>query len=97
MRELHLASPSAHPPFPCNQVRFMTAQLVLALAHMHARSIVYRDLKPANVLIDDAGHLRMVSTYLLFPPASTTSIPGNGEQPGADLIQSRFPWDRILR
>jgi len=38
----------------------MAAELVLALAHMHSRCIVYRDLKPANVLIDAAGHLRMV-------------------------------------
>jgi serine/threonine protein kinase len=47
-------------PMREEEVRFMTGQLVCALAHMHKQTIVYRDLKPANVLIDTEGHLRMV-------------------------------------
>lgn len=26
---------------------------------MHNRSVVYRDLKPANILIDESGHIRI--------------------------------------
>jgi len=47
-------------PMREEEVRFMAGQLVCALAHMHKQTIVYRDLKPANVLIDTEGHLRMV-------------------------------------
>ena len=29
------------------------------LEHMHRRYIVYRDLKPANILLDEHGHVRI--------------------------------------
>lgn len=38
----------------------MLAELSCGLAHMHSQEIVYRDLKPANVLVDDQGHMRIV-------------------------------------
>jgi len=47
-------------PVELEQIRFIVAELVCGLAHIHARSIVYRDLKPANVLVDDCGHMRIV-------------------------------------
>eukprot|EP01029_Cantina_marsupialis_P028299 TRINITY_DN775991_c0_g1_i1.p1 TRINITY_DN775991_c0_g1~~TRINITY_DN775991_c0_g1_i1.p1 ORF type:complete len:599 (+),score=185.57 TRINITY_DN775991_c0_g1_i1:93-1889(+) len=38
---------------------FYTAELALALSHLHAMGVVYRDLKPENVLLDDKGHIRL--------------------------------------
>jgi serine/threonine protein kinase len=40
--------------------KFFAAQMVLALEHMHKNNIIYRDLKPENMLIDRAGYLKII-------------------------------------
>jgi serine/threonine protein kinase len=41
-------------------VCFIAAEIVCALQYMHGRGLVYRDLKPGNILLNKDGHVQLI-------------------------------------
>jgi len=62
--------------FSEDRVRFYGAEIVLALEYLHNAGVVYRDLKPENLLLTDEGHICMTDFGLckegLFKPEDRT-------------------------
>jgi len=45
--------------FDEDTARFYAGSVVLAFEYMHSKNIIYRDLKPENLLLDDRGFLKV--------------------------------------
>lgn len=76
------------------------AEIVLALAWLHERNIVYRDLKPENVVLDGDGHVRLADFGLakvLKPEYDflTQTICGTTAYAAPEMLQSN-PYNVAL-
>jgi 3-phosphoinositide dependent protein kinase-1 len=47
----------ARKPLPPSEVQFYAAEMVLILDYLRLNHVVFRDFKPENLLLNDAGHL----------------------------------------
>ncbi|KAF9596988.1 hypothetical protein IFM89_014702 [Coptis chinensis] len=56
-------------------VRFYASEVVVALEYIHMLGIVYRDLKPENVLVRADGHIMLTDFDLSLKCDSSTSTP----------------------
>merc|ERR1719469_1394612 len=58
--ELHAAIRTIPTVLSRTQAQFYVGSLALALVGLHTRRIVYRDLKPENVMLDHQGYLKII-------------------------------------
>jgi len=70
--------------------KFYAAEVVLAWEHLHARNIIYRDLKPENLLINSDGHLKVADFgFAKKIEDRTWTVCGTPEYLAPEIILSR--------
>jgi len=71
----HLNQAPGHR-FDEGRTRFYVAQIVLALEYLHNQNIMYRDMKPDNVVLDKNGNAMLIDFGLAKPLAPHTKDGG---------------------
>eukprot|EP00929_Paragymnodinium_shiwhaense_P065012 TRINITY_DN32635_c0_g3_i2.p1 TRINITY_DN32635_c0_g3~~TRINITY_DN32635_c0_g3_i2.p1 ORF type:complete len:1033 (+),score=223.01 TRINITY_DN32635_c0_g3_i2:132-3230(+) len=70
--------------------QFYVACIIQALEHLHERSIVYRDVKPENIILDSRGYGKLCDMgFARFVLGKTNTMVGTPEYMAPELID--FP------
>eukprot|EP00977_Amphora_coffeiformis_P015355 scaffold4510_cov183-Amphora_coffeaeformis.AAC.40 len=76
------------------RARFYAAEIILAISYLHSLDVIYRDLKPENLLLDAQGHIRLTDFGLSKDGVSNSSsgantFCGTPEYLAPEIIDSR--------
>ncbi|KAL9322053.1 hypothetical protein ACSQ67_010106 [Phaseolus vulgaris] len=95
--DLHsLLRKQPHHRLPLSVARFFAAEVLVALEYLHALGIVYRDLKPENVLLREDGHVMLSDFDLCFKSdvAPSVTLRTHSKPPRAGPTNGRFSYNR---
>ncbi|TVU11489.1 hypothetical protein EJB05_45077, partial [Eragrostis curvula] len=72
--------------FPEQAVKFYVTEILLALEYLHMLGIIYRDLKPENVLVREDGHI-MLSDFDLSLRCSVSPTVIRSSNPDTEALR----------
>ncbi|KAF9893732.1 camp-dependent protein kinase catalytic subunit [Aspergillus nanangensis] len=76
--------------FPNPVAKFYAAEVTLALEYLHSQQIIYRDLKPENLLLDRHGHLKITDFgFAKEVPDITWTLCGTPDYLAPEVVSSK--------
>ncbi|CAO3656810.1 unnamed protein product [Mucor fragilis] len=76
--------------FPDHVAKFYAAEVALAIEYLHKKDVVYRDLKPENLLLDANGHIKITDFgFAKHVPDITWTLCGTPDYLAPEVIQSK--------
>jgi hypothetical protein len=77
---------------PEDWVIFYATELILAISHLHSLNVLYRDIKPHNVMIDARGHLILIDFGLskqeITHPRGALSLVGTPDYSAPEVLRT---------
>jgi serine/threonine protein kinase len=75
---------------PIDHAKFYTAQIISAFDYLHMKSIIYRDLKAENILINSNGYLKLTDFGLAKKVSDKTyTLCGTPEYLAPEMILNK--------
>lgn len=76
--------------FSNDVARFYAGEVLLAIAYLHSKNVIYRDLKPENLLLDAHGHIKITDFgFAKRVPDITWTLCGTPDYLAPEIIQTK--------